>query len=87
MSTTRERAYTIDADPPNTCHPLHFTNLTDLPAVYGTVITMGGMEHMRVPEGWIDAMGCWCTDKEMQEALMRYPSASRVVYNPQEISN
>lgn len=86
MSTTPVRAYTIDADPPNICHPIHFTRDTPLPVAYGTVITMGGMEHMRVPEGWIDAMGCWCTDKEMREALMKYPKASRVVYNPQEIS-
>lgn len=85
MSTTLVRAYTIDADPPNTCHPLHFTNLMNLSVACGTVIIVDEMEHMRVPEGWIDAMGCWCTDEEMREALIRNPHTSRVVYNPQQI--
>ena len=80
MSTTRERVYTIDADPPNTCHPIHFTSL-NLPTAYGTVIVVDDIEHMCVPEGWIDAMGCWCTNEEMQKILMRNPYTSRVVYN------
>lgn len=81
MSATRERAYTIDADPPNICHPIHFTNLMGPPTAYGTVIIVGNMEHMCVPEGWVDAMGCWCTNEEMREILIRNPHTSRVVYN------
>lgn len=80
MSTTRERVCTIDADPPNTCHPIHFTSL-NLPTAYGTVIVVDDIEHMCVPEGWIDAMGCWCTNEEMRKILMRNPHTGRVVYN------
>lgn len=81
MSATLRRTYTIDADPPNVCHPVIFIDLMNLPAAYGTVIIVDDMEHMRVPEGWIDAMGNWCTNEEMRETLMRYQHVSRVVYN------
>ena len=36
---------------------------------------------MRVPEGWIDAMGNWCTHEEMQKYLMKNLHSSYVVYN------
>lgn len=81
MNTTRPRAYTIDADPPTVCHPIIFTNDTPLSVAYGTVIIMDDMEHMRVPEGWIDSMGNWCTNEEMRELLIKNPHTSRVVYN------
>ena len=81
MNTTRPRAYTIDADPPTVCHPIIFTNDTPLSVAYGTVIIMDDMDHMRVPEGWIDSMGNWCTSEEMRELLIKNPHTSRVVYN------
>jgi hypothetical protein len=81
VNTTRPRAYTIDADPPTVCHPIIFTNDTPLSVAYGTVIIMDDMEHMRVPEGWIDSMGNWCTNEEMRELLIKNPHTSRVVYN------
>nr|DAR15481.1 MAG TPA: hypothetical protein [Caudoviricetes sp.] len=81
MNTTRPRAYTIDAAPPTVCHPITFTDLVNLPAAHGTVIVMDDMEHMRVPEGWIDSMGNWCTNEEMRELLIKNPHTSRVVYN------
>lgn len=81
MNTTRPRAYTIDADPPTVCHPIIFTNDTPPSVAYGTVIIMDDMEHMRVPEGWIDSMGNWCTNEEMRELLIKNPHTSRVVYN------
>ena len=81
MNTTRPRAYTIGADPSDVCHPIHFTNLTDLHAAYGTVIIVDEMEHMCVPEGWIDSMGNWCTNEEMREILMKNQHVSRVVHN------
>lgn len=81
MNTTRPRAYTIDADPPNVCHPIIFTSDTPLSVAYGTVVVVDDMEHMRVPEGWIDAMGNWATDEEMREYLMRHQHTSYVVYN------
>lgn len=81
MNTTRPRAYTIDADPPNVCHPIIFTSDTPLSVAYGTVVIMDGMEHMRVPEGWIDAMGSWCTNEEMKNLLMKNPHSSYVIHN------
>lgn len=81
MNTTRPRAYTIDADPPNACHPIIFTNDTPLSVAYGTVVVMDGMEHMRVPEGWIDSMGNWCTNEEMRKLLMKNTHSSYVVHN------
>ena len=81
MNTIRPRAYTIDADPPNVCHPIPFTALINLPAAYGTVIVVDDMEHMRVPEGWIDSMGSWCTNEEMKEILIKNRHTSRVVHN------
>ena len=86
MNTTRPRAYTIDADPPNVCHPIIFTNDTPLSVAYGTVIIMDDMEHMRVPGGWIDAMGDWCTNAEMREILIKNRHTSRVVYNTHRTS-
>lgn len=81
MNTTRPRAYTVDAAPPDVCHPIHFTSDTPLPVAYGTVIIVDEIEHMRVPEGWIDAMGNWCTHEEMQKYLMKNLHSSYVVYN------
>lgn len=81
MNTTRPRAYTIDADPPNVCHPIIFTSDTPLSVAYGTVVIMGDMEHMRVPEGWIDSMGNWCTNEEMRKLLMKNTHSSYVAHN------
>lgn len=78
---TRPRAYTIDADPPNVCHPIIFTSDTPLSVAYGTVVIMDDMEHMRVPEGWIDSMGNWCTNEEMRKLLMKNMHSSYVVHN------
>lgn len=86
MTVALRRAYTIDADPPNVCHPIIFTDLINLPAAYGTVIIMDDVEHMRVPEGWIDAMGNWCTNEEMRESLTKNPHTARVVYNTHRTS-
>lgn len=81
MNATRPRAYTIDADPPNVCHPIIFTDSTNPCVAYGTVVVIDGIEHMRVPEGWINSMGIWCTHEEMREMLMKNPYTSRVVHN------
>lgn len=86
MTAALPRAYTIDADPPNVCQPIIFTDLMNLPAAYGTVIIVDDMEHMRVPEGWIDAMGNWRTNEEMRETLIKNQHAARVVYNTHRAS-
>lgn len=86
MNAAFQRVYTIDADPPDVCYPIAFTEIMNLPAVYGTVIVLDDMEYMRTPDGWISAIGEWCTNERMRRILMGNPHASRVVYNTHRAS-
>ena len=86
MSTTRSRAYTIDADPPAVCHPIIFTDHTPLSTAYGTVIIVEGIEHMRTYDGWVDTTGEVTTNEDMRDYLMRHQHASYVAYNAHRTS-
>lgn len=80
------RAYTIDADPPDVCYPIRFTDETPLSAAYGTVIILHDIVYMRTRDGWVDEIGDWSSHEAMREMLMRNPHTSRVVYNTHRTS-
>ena len=63
-------------------YPIHFTDDTPLFAPIGVVIVTDGLEHMRIPDGWINAFGDKLTNDEMRDLLIKDPTYSYVVRNP-----
>lgn len=80
--TQTPRTYVIDTLATTHNYPIHFTDDTPLFASYGTMIDVGGVEHMRVPDGWVDAFGGRLTNEEMKDYLIDHIDESLIVYNP-----
>lgn len=74
--------YTIGTVNPKHNYPIRFNEDTPLYAPIGVVIVTDGLEHMRVPNGWINAFGNRLTNDEMKDLLIKDPIYSYVVRNP-----
>lgn len=82
MTLKNPHEYMIDTVIHTHNYPIHFTEDTPLFASYGTVILVDGVEHMRVPDGWVDAFGGRFTNEEMKDHLIENHIVSIIVYNP-----
>ena len=80
--TQTPRPYTIDTVTKTHNYPIIFAEDTPLFAPYGTMITVEGLEHMRVPDGWIDAFGGRMTNEEMKDYLIENRHSSEIIHNP-----
>lgn len=81
------RTYTIDTfetkyNFPKRNYPIRFTDDTPLFASVGVVIVTDGLEHMRIPDGWINAFGEKLTNDEMRSLLIENHVYSYIVRNP-----
>lgn len=74
--TKNPRTYMIDTfetkynSPPKRNYPIRFNDDTPLFASVGVVIVTDGLEHMRIPDGWINAFGEKLTNDEMRDLLI-----------------
>ena len=82
MTLKNPHAYTISTINPKRNYPIRFNEDTPLYAPIGVVIVTDGLEHMRIPNGWINAFGERLTNDEMRDLLIKNPTYSSVVRNP-----
>lgn len=82
MTLKNPHAYTIGTVNPKRNYPIRFNEDTPLYAPVGVVIVTDGLEHMRIPNGWINAFGDKLTNDEMKDLLIKDPVYSYVVRNP-----
>lgn len=82
MTLKNPHAYTIGTVNPKRNYPIRFNEDTPLYAPVGVVIVTDGLEHMRIPNGWINAFGDKLTNDEMKDLLIKDPTYSYVVRNP-----